>query len=156
MPRTAGLETTYTPELWDTICERIASGESLRAITRDPTMPDWSTVWRWMSGHVIAIPDNERERMWIAYRACREIQADALREDIQDLGDQLISKDGAGQEVTRDANAINAARVRIDARKWIAERQNPRRWGNKQEISGPDGGPLQVSVINYSTDTVPK
>ena len=37
----------YTPALADTICKRIAEGESLRAICRDPGMPSEGTVRGW-------------------------------------------------------------------------------------------------------------
>ena len=150
------MPTRYTRDLWDVLCDRIACGESLRSITRDPTMPDLKSIWRILSGTVAQIPQDEYEHLTNRYSAARACQADTLREDIQEISDNLISIDEAGQEVTRDANAINASRVRIDARKWIAERQAPRKWGNKMELSGPDGGPLQVSVVNYCTDTVPK
>lgn len=34
--------------VFDRICERIACGESLAAICRDPSMPGESTVYRWL------------------------------------------------------------------------------------------------------------
>lgn len=34
--------------MFDRICERIAQGESLAAICRDPSMPAESTVYRWL------------------------------------------------------------------------------------------------------------
>jgi hypothetical protein len=40
-------ESTYTPELADEICERIANGETLREITRDSHMPSYRSVYRW-------------------------------------------------------------------------------------------------------------
>lgn len=40
-------ESTYTPELADEICERIANGETLREITREPHMPSYRSVYRW-------------------------------------------------------------------------------------------------------------
>ena len=40
-------ESTYTPELADEICERIANGETLREITRDAHMPSYRSVYRW-------------------------------------------------------------------------------------------------------------
>jgi hypothetical protein len=45
--RKAGRPSTYSPKLADRICQRLANGESLRAICADPNMPDKATVLRW-------------------------------------------------------------------------------------------------------------
>ena len=34
--------------VFDRICERIAEGESLASVCRDPSMPAQSTVYRWL------------------------------------------------------------------------------------------------------------
>jgi hypothetical protein len=43
--------------------------------------------------------------------------------------------------------------LRIDARKWYASKLAPKKYGEKTqtELSGPDGAPLNVSLIDYST-----
>jgi hypothetical protein len=42
------------------------------------------------------------------------------------------------------------ARVELDARKWFAARFLPKRYGDRlsQEISGPNGGPIQQQTAN--------
>jgi len=40
--------TPFTQETADAICDRLADGESLSSICRDPEMPAWSTVHVWM------------------------------------------------------------------------------------------------------------
>ena len=42
-----GRPSVYTPQLADEICERLAAGESLRAICADPHMPDKHRVREW-------------------------------------------------------------------------------------------------------------
>jgi hypothetical protein len=39
----------YSAEIADTICNRLAGGESLRAICADAGMPDRATVSRWLA-----------------------------------------------------------------------------------------------------------
>lgn len=151
--RTAGVDTLYNHDIWDSLCDRIANGESLRSICKSPNMPAMMSIWRWMSGTVQSIPAHEHDWLTARYRAARDAQSDALREDMQDMADDLILIDpDTGDVSSRDANVINSTRIRIQARQWIAERQSPRKYGNRQEITGPDGGPLQVSVMSYAID----
>ena len=42
---------TYSEELADEICARIAEGESMRGICADNHMPNWRTVWRWLDAN---------------------------------------------------------------------------------------------------------
>ncbi len=48
-PKKKGRPSRYTPELAAKICRRLAKGETLRAICRDPAMPDKATVLRWLA-----------------------------------------------------------------------------------------------------------
>jgi hypothetical protein len=44
-----GRRSDYSAEIADTICDRLAGGESLRAICADAGMPDRATVSRWLA-----------------------------------------------------------------------------------------------------------
>ena len=44
-----GRPCTYTPEIGDAICSRLAEGETVEAICRDPGMPSASIVRLWAS-----------------------------------------------------------------------------------------------------------
>ena len=46
--RKRGRPTVYTPAIGGELCERLADGESLDAICRDPYMPSAPTVRRWV------------------------------------------------------------------------------------------------------------
>lgn len=69
-----------------------------------------------------------------ALAALAEEQVERLECAIQDMRDGVID---AAQ-----------ARVEIDARKWFASKFLPKKYGERvqQEISGPDGGPIQHDV----------
>jgi hypothetical protein len=60
-------ESLYTPELAETICRRIAEGESLRAICRDPGMPTEGAVRAWARSN---------QGFGVQYRTARELQLD--------------------------------------------------------------------------------
>jgi hypothetical protein len=69
------------------------------------------------------------------YARAREVQADVLADEILDIAD--------------DSSDPAKARVQIDARKWLAGKLRPKVYGDKvsQEITGADGGPVQVTRI---------
>lgn len=41
-------------------------------------------------------------------------------------------------------------RLRIDTRKWLASKLKPKKYGDKIEHSGPEGGPLVVQVLQFA------
>jgi hypothetical protein len=52
MPKAMGPKTSFNWEIGDVIIERLAQGESLRAITKDPAMPSLATVLKWVANDV--------------------------------------------------------------------------------------------------------
>jgi hypothetical protein len=134
----------FSQELFDTICERIADGESLRSICRDEDMPAASTVIRW-----IAADETLRER----YARSREAQADAIFDEILEIADDarndwMDGKEGSAADVLNSEN-IQRSRLRIDARKWMAGKLRPKVYGDKLDLThgNPDGTPIQFQTI---------
>jgi hypothetical protein len=107
---------TYKPEEIAahkaTICERIASGESLKAICESQGMPSRETVYVWLAS------DSEFSDK---YARAREDQADYYADEIIDIAD-------------KDSDP-NKARVRIDARKWKASKLQPKKYGDKIDLN---------------------
>lgn len=137
-----GRPTDYTQETALSICERIADGESLRSICLADEMPSKATVFRWLTLHAVF-----RDQ----YAHAREAQADSLADEMLDIADdgsndwmERSEKKGGGWE--ENGEAIGRSRLRLDARKWIASKLKPKKYGEKltSELSGLDGGPLQV------------
>lgn len=138
----------YTAELADDICERIAIGESLRGICGDDGMPHAGTVCRWLARH-----ESFREQ----YARAREAQADALFDDILHIADTPVEgvktktkEDGSVETQTGDM--IEHRRLQVDARKWMASKLQPKKYGDKitQEHTGANGGAIELSTV---TDT---
>jgi len=123
-----GKPTVLTAELADTICERLADKESLRTICQDPDMPCKATVFRWL--HADA---GFKDR----YERAREAQADSHVDDIIDIADD-------------PALDANEKRIRIDARKWVAGKQRPKKYGDKiaHVGGGPDDTPIQYANLS--------
>jgi len=116
---------TYTPEVGDMICERIANGESLRSIVAAEKLT-FSTIMRWVSD-----VDSLRDQ----YARAREQQAEGYASDIVTISDS--EPDPA------------KARVRVDARKWVASKLLPKKYGDKvaHEHGGTGGGPITFSWL---------
>src|SRR5262249_40316111 len=113
----------YSAELGQAICESIAAGRPLLAICEAPDMPNRITVWRWQQQHP------EFRNM---ITAAREYGADALAEQCLVIADD-------GRDVPRDT-------PKITARRWLASKIAPRRYGDRiaTEVSGPGGGPIEA------------
>ncbi len=145
-----GRPSDYTAEIALTICARLADGESLRSICRDDDMPDKATVFRWL-----LLP--EREDFRDQYARAREMQADSHVDDMTDIADdgtndwmERKNADGSTGDIVLNGEHIQRSRLRVDTRKWIAERMKPKKYGSKLALTDPDGGPLQVTVRKFS------
>ena len=107
----------------DYICELIAAGKSLRAVLRDyDGMPASSTVFKELAA------DAEFAEQ---YARARESQADTLFDEILEIADSSTQADDR--------------RVRIDARKWMAGKLRPKKYGEKQEVEL--SGAVQIGRI---------
>ena len=144
-------KTEYTVELASQICDHIASGLPLRAIAAMPGMPALSTMMVWLDGRHAEFTEQ--------YARAREAQADKMAEEILSIADEECTMvradkhgskddDGSGNtEVLFDATAVARNRLRVDARKWLASKMAPKKYGDKiqAEHSGPNGGVIQVA-----------
>lgn len=134
---------TYDEELGTEICERIANGETLTHICCDEHMPERRTVSRWLIAH-----SNFLSR----YMYARELQAHVEVDDTLDIadesgGDAYIEYDKDGKPFAKiDGEAIQRAKLRVETRRWRAERLNRRAYGQKVEhditidATGPSAG----------------
>jgi Bacteriophage Sf6, terminase small subunit-like len=103
-----GRPSNYTTEVADAICERLAYGESLRAICADAGMPGRATVFRWIACH----KEFRDQYLW-----ARNIQADYIYDEIIDIADEVI-----------DPRTVPHARLRINTRLRQLARMTPRKY----------------------------
>jgi hypothetical protein len=136
----------FSREIADTICERIANGESLRAICSEDDMPNKANVFRWL-----AADETFRDQ----YARARETQADSLFDEILTIADTPMegskTKITANGIETTTGDMIEHRRLQVDARKWMAGKLQPKKYGDKitQELTGAGGSPL-VPVLNVT------
>ncbi|TXH58050.1 MAG: terminase small subunit protein, partial [Desulfurellales bacterium] len=85
--------------------------------------------------------------------------AEKMAEDILAIADEecttvRASKHGMDggadgmQEVVFDATAVARNRLRVDARKWLASKLAPKKYGDKvlNEVTGANGGAIAQSI----------
>jgi hypothetical protein len=138
-----GRPSDYSAEMADTICERIADGESLRAICRDDKMPSTAAVCRWLAQH-----QSFREQ----YAHARETQADALFDEMLDIADDgsndWMERNGKNGERgwVENGEALQRSRLRVDARKWMASKLQPKKYGDKITHGGDPTSPVTVQM----------
>ncbi len=142
----AGRPSDYSEEIAARICEEIATTDhSIEVICQADDMPNARTVWRWLD----RIPTFCQQ-----YARAKEMQGDVLASQIIPISD-----DGSADTVTRyredgseyqavDQEHINRSRLRVDARKWLASKLAPKKYGDRTalEHSGPAGGPVEHIV----------
>lgn len=120
----------YNEALAESICLKIADGQSLRAICTDEEYPDRSTVFRWLA-------DPARSEFRDQYALARKASAHADADDIAHYARQAA-------EGKIEPNAATAA---INGLKWSAGKRNPKVYGDASTLkhTGPDGGPVQFA-----------
>ncbi|GHE70078.1 hypothetical protein GCM10019059_32350 [Camelimonas fluminis] len=141
-----GRPTEYSAEVADIICERIADGESLRDICKADEMPARSVVFRWLSIH---------REFSDQYARAREAQADAISDDMLAIADDgqndWIERNGEGDEDAGwrvNGEHIQRSRLRIDARKWMAAKLAPKKYGDRQSVDHTSSdGSMAPTVI---------
>lgn len=113
----AGRPPVWTPDkkaaVQATICTELAKGRSLRAICQDEGTPSAETVNNWLS---------EDSAFAEQYAHARARQADHYADEITEISDTELD--------------ANRARVRIDARKWVASKLKPGTYGDRLHLDG--------------------
>lgn len=119
-----GRPSKFTKELAARICQRLAAGETLLAICRDPDMPSDATVRGW------ALSDSHG--FFAEYARAREIGYLRMADEIGEIAD-----DKAGD--------ANRDRLRVDTRKWLLAKCLPKVFGDRVSLAGADGtSPVHV------------
>lgn len=138
----------YSQEDKDRISEEIFllianDGLALRNILKRDGMPSVETFYKWLK---------EDENKSIQYARATEIRADKIFDEILTISDAtaediIINEDG--QEVVNH-NVINRDRLRIDSRKWILSKMQPKKYGDKIDVTSGDkpiNTTMQIEVV---------
>jgi len=130
----SGRKSLHTPALAKEVCRRIAKGQSLRKICETgKDMPTINAVLGWVS--------DDREGFAAQYARAVDERAAHWADEIVDIAD-----DDSRDSIT--PQAIQRDRLRTDARKWIASKVLPKKYGDKTtlEHQGKDGGAINLTI----------
>lgn len=120
-------------------CRRISEGRSERSVCKDADMPSRETVWKW---------DEENPEFSRRYARAREDRASHLAEEALSIGDAL------GDAPTSEQ--VQAARLKVDTRKWFAAKLSPRKYGDRLQtdatVNANVTGDLTMRVSAMSDD----
>lgn len=126
-------------KLFIEICDYIEEGKALRTILRDKDMPSSKTFYEWL--------DSDKEKVKLYARAT-EIRAENIFEDMIEIADDgtndfmTITK-GDLQYNVEDKEVTSRSRLRLDTRKWILSKLQPKKYGDKLDVTS-DGDKLQT------------
>lgn len=127
-PKRGKPPTVYTEEIGEKMFLGFCNGESLRTICEADDMPHKATIFRWLADPEHPICDH--------YTRGREIQAESLVDDIQDIADNgtndwMERQTRKGTITVVNTEAIQRSRLRMDARKWVAGKIKPKKYGTR-------------------------
>lgn len=134
---TKGRPSTYTKEVGDRICDRLAAGESLRTICRDADMPARQTVVQWvLKDHGPGFANQ--------YTQARDLGLDEIADECMEIVDDgsndWMEKQNADGTTSWAINgeALGRSRLRFDHRRWYLSKLAPKRYGDRTavELSG--------------------
>ena len=105
-------------------------------------MPGLRTVMRWLF-------DGDHDDFWQQYARAREAQAEVWADEIVSIADDVSNDFTTGKDGKEivDHENIQRSRLRIDARKWIASKLLPKRYGDKLQHTGEGGGPVKIDDV---------
>lgn len=147
-----------TPELSEYICRRVASGEMLKAICAERSMPTFELVNEWFD-------DPSKNWFHKAYMRATTLRDRAFEDDIvmiaDDSSNDYIEKQNTKSGETFrviDPEALTRSKMRIDARLRIMKANNPGRWGDNPNAGEATRELLKNMrpVVNISFIEAPK
>lgn len=129
------------------ICALIARGKSLVQITSSgiPGIPGYEAVMKWLREDDLT----DEKRYVKMYARAREDAADFLADEIIAIADDSSYDEIFTEDGKRVCNQefVNRSKLRVDARKWVASKLKPRKYGDKVEVDNKHSGEVALSGV---------
>lgn len=142
----------FTAALGDLICNLLAEGKSLVTICKLENKPHVSTVFDWLAKGTGEMAREPYKTFADKYARAREAQAEFYASEIIDIADDATQDELFTDEGKRVCNAefVMRSKLRVDARKWVASKLLPKKYGEKiqAEHTGKDGKDLPPGATN--------
>ena len=130
------------------VCGLISEGLSLRKIEKLQGMPTKSAIMMWLlEGEAYKAndkPEHPKAVFLDHYARAREVQADALADEIISIADdsQFDSFVDGERKTVVNMEHIQRDRLRVDARKWLAGKLRPEKYGDRTVVEGDPDKPV--------------
>jgi hypothetical protein len=115
--RHGGGHPSYDEAIATEILDQLAEGKTMRAVCRETGMPSARTVARWVADDIHGFAAR--------YDRARKMQGDAIFDEVIDITNEKFV----------DIVEVQAAKLKVDARKWFLAKLHPDRFGDKVEIT---------------------
>ena len=124
-------------EAFERIIKGIAEdGRSLRSMLLEDGMPSSQTFYIWLES------DENKSKQYA--RAC-VLRGDAKFEDIENDYNEEPQRDAETGKI--DTGWVQLQRLKIDTKKWEASKLNPKKYGNKVDVTS-GGEKMQQPIIS--------
>lgn len=127
--------TIYSEQLLETIIDELLSGQSLRQLCRIHNLRP-HTVLKWV---------HEDEAFKERYLLARMMYAELLFDEILEIADAPAG----------DFAEVKKQQLRIDSRKWVLAKMNPKRYGKQITIDDLNPTrPKQLVIVTTDKDVI--
>jgi len=137
-----GRPTSLTLEIGTEICDRLVRIGSLRTVCSDEEMPSKSAVFRWLLKAEIkdcdVIYTDFRDQYARARQLSKDYKFDELEHTLKKLAVVEVEDENKGTVKAMTSQSVAFAKLHLDAFKWQAGKENPKKYGDKVEhdVSG--------------------
>ena len=133
-----GRPTIFNDDIANDICVWMSEGKSLNRYCQQPGSVSRTVIYQWLTAD---------KAFASKYARASEERADTHADEISDIADER--PDGSMDTPTFNARQ----RLRVDARKWVASKLKPSRYGDKMAIGGASDLP---PIRSITTDMTPE
>ena len=123
---------------------KISNGSSARQAIIESEINN-STFFEWLQ------KDTSKQYAESYARAC-EIRAEKLTDEILQIADEanadIVGVDEKTGKPIVNGEAINRSRLKVDARKWLAGKLAPKKYGDKIDVTSKGESIQAPSVVN--------
>ena len=129
------------------ICLRIAEGKSVQASLE---LEGWKSR---RAFHQFLMDNPEAREI---YKTAVSVRAEGWAEELIDIADDgtrdtvTVERNGRTEEVVNHDH-IKRSALRIDTRKWLISKHLPKTYGDKMQLVGDGGGPVE-HIVKGMTD----
>ena len=114
----------FNKEVAEEFLESVIQGDSLRTIASKPSMPDLTTLMRWLS---------KDEGFRQQYTCAKKLQVELKIDGISDIAS------------TATPETIQCVKLQVDVAKWEASKLVPKKYGDKLDLN--HSGTMEVTKI---------